>query len=301
MTYFYALNGLTINLPFPCPYLPGIGNSSASDVTLTHGPVPKKLPDATASHDTWELGFCWQAAPGRFLVRGGRKSGRFLVEDGSRITLHRNPEAEEERILFHLLHPVAAALLRQRGLLTLHASTVNTPAGAIALCGSSGAGKSTTLTAMLHNGCGIISDDVTVLRFGDKGRVEATPGSRRMHLWEDAAQYLCLNTTGLGRHPVRHRKIALIAPGEHCRVPAPLRKICILEPCYGSEIRIFKLKGADKLDALMGCVYGPLFSEEHPGLFTLFSATVEQADILRIQRPEGCWTVNGIVKAALNG
>jgi hypothetical protein len=91
------------------------------------------------------------------------------------------------------------------------------------------------------------------------------------------------------------------APGGHYPAPAPLRKLCILESCFGDEIRISRLNGADKLNAMMDCVYGPLFREEHPGLFTLFSATVEQADILRIQRPEGRWTMDGIVKAVLNG
>jgi hypothetical protein len=301
MTYSYTLHGLTLNLPFACPFLPEAGNDTAPDVTLTNGPVQKELSGATAIHDTWEMGFCWQAAPGRFLVKGGRKSGRFFVEHGSRITLHRNPEAEDERLMFHLLHPVSAALFRQRGLLTLHASTVNTPAGAIALCGRSGTGKSTTITAMLNNGCNIISDDVTVLRFGSDGRVEAAPGSPRMHLWEDAAKRLGLDTERLGIHPIRRKKRALIAPGEHCPAPAPLRKLCILDPCSGDVIKMSRMKGTDKLDALMDCVYGPLFREEHPDLFALFSTTVEQADIFHIQRPEGRWTVNEIVQAVLNG
>lgn len=301
MIYSYEFYGLTLSLPFPCPFLPEIKYDSESDVTLTCGPVPDELLDAVATNDTWEMGYRWQAAPGRFLIKGGRKSACFLVEDGSRITMQRNPEAEDGRILFHLLHSVTAALFRQKGLLTLHASTANTAAGAIVLCGESGAGKSTTITAMLNNGCNIISDDVTILRFNADGRIVATSGSPRMHLWDDAARLLGLDTTGLGRHPVRRRKFAVTVPGDHDPIPVPLRKICILESCSGSEIHMSRLKGADKLDAMMDCVYGPLFREEHPGLFDLFSAVAEQADILRIQRPEGRWTVDEVVKAVLNG
>jgi len=301
MTYTYEFFGLTLSLPFLCPFLPETKNDSEPDVTLTCGQVPNELSDAVATNDTWEIGYCWQAAPGRFLITGGRKSGCFLVEDGSRITMQRNPEAEDERILFHLLHSVTAALFRQRGLLTLHASTVNTHAGAIVLCGRSGAGKSTTLTAMLHSGCGMISDDVTVLRFNAVGRVEAAPGSRRMHLSEDAARCLGLNVSGLGSHPMRRAKRALTAPGELSHVPIQLRKLFILESSSGNEFRISGLKGAAKLNALMDCVYGPLIREEHPELFALFSATAAQADIFRIQRPEGRWTVDEVVKAVLNG
>lgn len=301
MTYSYSFNGLTLNLPFPCPFLPEIENDSVPDVTLTSGPVPKDLPDAVTSHDTWEMGFCWQAAPGRFLVRGGRTSGRFLVEDGCRITMERNPEADQDRLMLHLFHPVIAALFRQRGLLTLHASTVNTSSGAIALCGKSKAGKSTTLTAMLQNGCEMISDDLTVLRFDSDGRVEAAPGPARMHLCEDAVQRLGLNTAGLDNHPTRRNKKALTAPGEPCLTPVPLRKLCILESSSHSGIRIARPEGAHKLNILTECIYGPLFREDHPGLFALFSTTAKQADIFRIQRPEGRWTVDEVVKAVLDG
>ncbi|HEX9022751.1 MAG TPA: hypothetical protein VF799_02825 [Geobacteraceae bacterium] len=301
MTYTNVLFGLTISLPFPCPFLPGAETDSAADVTLTCAPVPKELPDAVASDDTWEMGFCWQAAPGRYLLKGGRRAGRFLVEDGSWVMLHRNPEAEDERLMFHLLHAVTAALLRQRGFLVLHASTVNTPAGAIVLCGKSRAGKSTTLAAMLANGCQMVSDDITVLRLAANGRAEAVPGTALVHLWEDAAQGVGMDAVGSGRHPLRRGKAALTLRGAPCPDPVPLRRLCMLEPCEGGDVRALRLEGVDKLDALMDSVYGPLFPEEHPGLFTLFSSVAAQADIFRIQRPVGLWTVDEIVRAVLDG
>ena len=59
----------------------------------------------------------------------------------------------------------------------LHASTADTPADAIALCGKSKAGKSTTLAALLQKGCVMISDDMTILRLAKDGRVEVVAGS----------------------------------------------------------------------------------------------------------------------------
>lgn len=300
MSYSHALYGLAVSLPFPCPLLPRIESASAPDVTVTYGPVPKELVDAAASDETWKMGYCWQATPGRYLLRGGMRAARFLVEGGNRITLHRNAGAEEERLLFHLLHSVSAALLRQRGSLVLHACTAKTSSGAIVLCGSSGAGKSTTLAAMLLDGCEMLSDDITVLRFAGNGGVEVAPGPARMHLWDDAAKRVGLDLPELGRHPLRRGKAVIPAPGGYSTEPAPLRRICIMEPDTGKKVRCVKLKGTEKLDALMHCVYGPLLPEEHPGLFKLFSATAEQVEILRIHRPEGRWTVDEIVRTVLH-
>jgi hypothetical protein len=301
MTYSYMLHDLNIKLPFPCPLLQEIEDIPDPDINVSYGQVSRELPGAAASDTTWKFGYCWDAAPGRYLLRGGMRSGRFLVEGGNMVTVHRNPEAEDERILFHLLHPVAAALFRHRGYLVLHSSTAGTPKGAITLCGKSMAGKSTTLAVMLQNGCTMISDDITILRLGANSRVEVVPGTALMHLWNDAAQGVGLKTSNLSRHPMRRGKAALTAPGEPCRLPVPLLKLCILEPSSEGQVSISRLEGAEKFYALLECLYGPLFKNEHPGLFTLLSAVSEQVEFLRIRRPEGIWTVDEIVEAVLNG
>lgn len=203
INYRYTFYGITFQFPFPCPILPVAPLDAPPDVTVIHGRVPEKLENAMASDDSWKSGFCWQASPACYLLRGGLRSGRFLVEDGKRVTVERNPAAEDDRILFHLLHSVTAALLRQRGFLALHANTALTPRGAIALSGKSGAGKSTTLAALFQRGCAMISDDITALRIGTDGQVVAVPGAAQIHLWDDAAGRLGIDTSGFNCHPLR--------------------------------------------------------------------------------------------------
>jgi hypothetical protein len=301
MTYSYMLHDLTIRLPFSCPLLPAIEDVSSPDIRVSYGQVPTELSGAALSDNTWKFGYCWSALPGQYLLRGGKKSGRFLVENGNLVTVELNAGAEGERILFHLLHPVTASLFRHRGYLVLHSSTAGASKGAISLCGKSMAGKSTTLAVMLQNGCTMISDDITILRFGENSRVEVVPGTARMHLWDDAVQGIGLNASSLSRHPVRRLKASLTAPGEPCRVPVPLLKLCIIEPSSNGQMYISQVEGADKFNALMDCIYGPLFKDDHPGLFKLLSATCEQVEFFRICRPEGIWTVDEIVKAVLDG
>jgi len=301
-TYTYTAYGLIVSMPFPCPALPAApaDEAPAPDVTVVYGTVPMQLAGAVAADDSWTMGYAWQAAPGRFLLLAGLCAGRFLVEDGRRVIVERNPAAEDERMVFHLLHSVMAAVMRQRGLLVLHANVAFTPAGAVVLSGKSGAGKSTTLAALLQRGCAMIADDIAVLRFGAAGSVEVLPGLAQMHLWEDAAGRLGLNIAGLPPHPLRNRKTAVAAP-IGVAGPLPLRAIYLLE-CNGVEqLHVSSLTGADKFAALQDCVYGPMLPDEHPGQFRLFSATAEQSAVHRIIRPEGCWTVDEVVEVILNG
>jgi hypothetical protein len=87
--YVYRAYGITFAVPFACPALAAAAGVMAPDVVVREGPVGRTLDDAVVREDRWE------AEPGRFLVRGGRRAGRFLVEEG-RVTLDRNPGAEEE-------------------------------------------------------------------------------------------------------------------------------------------------------------------------------------------------------------
>lgn len=299
MTYSYLLHGVTIALPLPCPFLPRAESAAAPDVTMTCGPVPVNLEDAVATDDSGTGGYCWQASAGRYLLKGGMKSGRFLVEGGSRITFQPNERAEDGRVLFHLLHPVSAALFRQRGLLALHASTVDGPEGAIALCGASQVGKSTTLAALLQRGYAMISDDLTILYPAAHGGVDVSTGSGMMHMWDDAAYAIGLDMTGCSRHPLRRGKALLkVEPASSRQLP--LRKLCLLETGAEDAVSIKRLTGAGKLNTLLECTYGPLFREEHPGLFRFFAAMVDRVEMFLIRRPGNRWSVAEVVSAVLD-
>ena len=304
MTYTYTAYGLTLQIPFPCPALPNVSVDTSPDITLAYGTVPLDIPEVVAADDSWDMGYCWQAAPQRFLLKTGLLAGRFMVENGRRIILERNPAAKDERIIFHLLHSVIAAVMRQRGILVLHAAVVLTPSGVVVLSGKSGAGKSTTLAALLQRGCAMIADDIAVLHFGETGNVEVLPGIAQMHLWGDAAMRLGMNTAGLASHPLRHRKLTVAAPAGAAELPTghfPLRAIYLLECNVDGKISVSTLTGADKFASLQDCVYGPMLPDEHPGLFRLFSAVAAQADVHRIIRPKDVWTVDDVAEVILNG
>ncbi len=296
MTYLYRLYNLTLEVPFPCPILTPAPAAAVPDVRVLEGDVPGFLEQPQVEGPTW------QAAPGQFIFRGGLQSGRFLVEGGERITLYRNPTARDAKLCAHLLASVMAALLRQRGLLVLHANVALTPEGAVALTGTSGAGKSTTQAALLERGCRMLTDDITVLDTDREGRIIALPGVPKMNLCADAATKLGHDVANLPRNPLRGAKVLVpVAPEDTLAEQLPLRAIYHLIAPAGDRMAVTRLEGAGKFAALQECIYGPLFPEEHHGLFSLVSEVVRQVELVQITRPVDRWSLDEVVEAILHG
>ncbi len=294
MTYTYTVYGLTLSTPFPCTVLPPASPQASPDVTVIEGEVPFQLTAPVVEE------LRWQAEAGRYLYRGGRRAGRFLVEDGKRVTLQRSPAAEDEMLAFAFLDFVLAAILRQRGLLVLHANTALTPKGAVAISGESGAGKSTTLTALLQQGCAMISDDITALHLGADGHIETLPGIPQMHITEDTAQSLNYDISTFPRHQWRRMKAAVPMHEQMATQPAPLCALYLLEKMDVDEVCVRALNGAEKFSTVQTCVYGPMLPEEHPAIFPLFTALVEQVAVYHVTRPHTRWSLADVTKIILH-
>jgi hypothetical protein len=299
MIYAYTAYGLVLHLCFPCSALPTVpldadeATGATPDVVVSEGMVPRSLDRPLYAE------MQWQVEPGRFLWRGGPRSGRFLVEDGRRVTLQRNPGAEEEFLGFHFIRSVLAAVLRQRGLLTLHASTVATPAGAVTVCGRSGAGKSTTVSALMARGNPLLSDDLTALSPAPDGGVLALPGAAQLYLCEDAMQGLEPDTAALPFHSLGRLKVPVRPQQPMPNQAVPLRAIHLLETHSGDGLRVRALCGAERFAALQECVYGPLLPAEHQRQFGLFATVAEQVAVYRIDRPAERRTVDEIAAIVL--
>ncbi|MBN2148751.1 MAG: hypothetical protein JW726_15290 [Anaerolineales bacterium] len=305
ISFSYTAYGLTIQTPFPCPVLMPASPQAAPDVIVSYGTVPFHLAAPLLQESNWE------AAVGSFLLRAGPRAGRFLVQGESQVTVQRNPAAEDVMLAFYFLDSVLAALLRQRGMLVVHGNAAVLPAprdapaaaSAVIVSGESGAGKSTTLAALLERGCAMLADDITALQLDPAGRVIALPGIPQLHLCEDAAQGLGQDISQAPRYPWRRMKAAIPAGDAMAQHPAQLRAIYLLQlqDQIGLDVpSLFELSGADKFAALQQCVYGPMLPQEHPGLFRTFSAITDQTAIYRILRPANRWTVDFLVDQILS-
>jgi hypothetical protein len=290
----YYVYGLAVRVPFACPGLARLAGRRTADVTVEEGPVPARLDGDVVG------GGPWDATPGRYLFRGGPRGGRFLVEGGARVVFARGPAARADVLAQQLFDRALPALLRQRRMLVLHANAALTPGGVVAIAGRSGAGKSTALAALLARGCSMVADDVVALRGGDRGGLEALPGPPVLRLPADSVAALgqpvdaVASGAGTGK--------AAVAVGARLPAgPARLRAVYVLETIPGDEVRVTRLDGARKFDALLGCLYGPVLAREHPDLFGSLARAVGGVDVIRLGRPRGRWTVAEVAGAILGG
>lgn len=99
------------------------------------------------------------------------------------------PPLTNEDLATYLLGPVMGFVLRRRSVMALHASAVCIGGQAVALCGESQAGKSTTAAALALRGIPVLCEDITPLVEED-GRFQVEPGYPRVCLWPDAVEKL---------------------------------------------------------------------------------------------------------------
>jgi hypothetical protein len=113
----------------------------------------------------------------------------------------------------YLRGPVMGFILRRLGVTALHASAVSLFGQAVALCGASQSGKSTTAAALALRGTPVLCDDVTPVHVvGDGFYVE--PGYTHIGLWPDAVRNLLGTAEALPRWTPSWEKCFLALDGQ---------------------------------------------------------------------------------------
>jgi hypothetical protein len=171
--------------------------------------------------------------------------GTFAVLEGRKIVVDPLPGVEDALLNTFLAGPILAVLLRQRGFLVLHASSVVVNDVGIAFIGNSGAGKSTTAQAFHRQGYAVLTDDVMVVQL-DGDRPMAVPGYPLIKLWPESATATgyapdslpCIHgfstkrshqlTSGFGQSAVPLQRIYLLDEGDaHRIVPLNASDACL--------------------------------------------------------------------------
>lgn len=246
--------GLVFRSEIDLPFDPA-ADDAPIDAEIVHGPTPETIEGVLGAHRQW------QAAPGVFLLRLPG-TGSFWVTDGERITVDLEDGAEPGLVQSFLLGSCAAALLHQRGVLTLHASAIATDQGAILFAGVSGIGKSTLLAEFLRRGYRALSDDVVALRFPEEGAIVASPAYPQTKLWQDAlvrqnrfTDDLPQVLPGLGKYKL---SIGPLADGD-----MPVRAVICLNKKINGELGIEKIQPGEAFGRLMDATYRRRIMKAH--------------------------------------
>lgn len=205
----YELFGLTVFSELPLPDLVKAERQGAQ-VDVTYGSVPPQ-------HSRVSIG------PGGALLLDIPDVARFEISGGSRILVDPAPGAQEREIRMFLLGSAFGVLLHQRGLLPLHANTIEIDGHAISFLGRSGAGKSTLAHWFQQRGFAVLADDVSAISL-ENGAV-VMPGVPRLRLWQDALDAAGLGQETFPRSYAGHEKFDVPAS------PKP-RKPLSLAACY---------------------------------------------------------------------
>ncbi|MBW4652685.1 MAG: hypothetical protein KME20_06630 [Kaiparowitsia implicata GSE-PSE-MK54-09C] len=175
-------------------------------------------------------------------------AGVFRVLDGCDITIQPEPGVDEAVLRPLIEGPILSTLLRQRGLLVLHAGSFIAQQGAIAFMADSGWGKSTLIETFHGRGYEILTDDVMALNL-ETGQPLVHPGIPQVKLCFDAAEY-----TGHAQNslPLIHSHALKLShrltDGFSSRA-VPLRRLYVLD--YGDRNEIIPLTQQEAFLALV--------------------------------------------------
>jgi hypothetical protein len=223
--YTYSAYGLTFGSDFPCSEIPEAEGDV--DVRLRYGDVPPG--DEAVSIDGGTL---------VFRVDG---VADYMVVDGREVVIRPATGGIEGDVRLWLFGSIFAALLHGRGILPLHASGIETDAGAVLFAGHSGIGKSTLAAAFGRRGFRIVTDDVSGIRLGEGGAPEVLPGIARLKLHADTLTTLGIDPRGLERLRPGAGKFAYPAHRIQVRRTLPLHRVFFIETGEGNGVKVERL------------------------------------------------------------
>ncbi len=247
-TNHFQAFGLLINSTIPLPELVPYTGEETPGVNIHVGTVPSHLENPSLT------GVLFEVKGNQFLLRIEGVAA-YLAEDGVKVMIDPVPGADEREIRLFLYTSVFGAVLHQRGILPLHASSVVKDNRAYVFMGPSGSGKSTLAAAFQKRGYRLLADDITVVSVVPPNPPTAIPGYPGVKLWRDAMDHLDLESNDAIRIREKMEKYTLPSQ-DFLEEPVPIKAIYRLGIVNNeSEASLQPVKGCDKLSFLTGNTY----------------------------------------------
>ncbi len=295
--YYYWAYGLTIASGIEFPELFPIAYTETVDVTLEYGVVPPKIEASTGyASDSISI------SPIEYLLHV-QKVASYYVSDGKKIVIQSLEDADDTSIRLFCLSNAFAALLHQRGSIPLHCSAFIDQEQLVLIMGDSGAGKSTTLAAMVQAGYTPFSDDVCVpLWEKEQKRLNMVSSYPMMKYWGDTFKLINLGESDRKIRP-EIDKYGVYFHDQFILDPMPVKMVIILEKDPVAEgVVVKKLTGVDLFQRLERNAYRGEYlgysglQKEH---FKLFAGIANATKAFLIKRPGVGDSILGMQKTIL--
>jgi hypothetical protein len=287
--YSYRAYGLSIASQLPVTgFDPALVEKA--DIYVHEGAVPELLDNII------NKGVLYQANDKEFLLRLEQVAA-YYVRNGNEIVVQRLGHAFEGEISAFLTGTAFGALLHQRRLLPLHASTVVFKDKCLVFAGISGVGKSTLAAALVKAGGMLVADDISVINFsGEKPAV--CPAFPSIKIWEDSLKHLGISSAEL--EPVRGELKKYYLPvNEFSRVYTGISQIFILNTHNKPGLEIKSLQGVDKFRVLKKHTYlfrGIPKTGLEQNHFMLVNKLAAQIPVTLLTRPNGEFNTDKLVQ-----
>lgn len=223
---------------------------------------------------------------------------RFRCADGSSVVVEPTGQWTPEQLGVLAGGPVLSVLLRRRGLLALHASTVEVDGFAVAIVGESGSGKSTLVAAVAGRGVPVVGDDLTVVEPGERPMV--VPGGAGIKLWPEAAARIGFDVEGLRPVFAGSPKLAF-EPVSVADRSLPLG--VVYELVWGDSLEIHDLGAVDAFVALKTHTRESQLLSGDDGAasrhLAVCGAVVAGAAVRRLERPRDLALLDEVVDVVL--
>lgn len=226
---------------------------------------------------------------------------KFLVEFGRKIVIEPTPGIAENILCPSILGPIFSVLLRQRGLLAIHASCVEINGEAVGFIGNSGWGKSTLANAFYNQGYPLLTDDVMAIQVNEASETHPItfPAYPYVKLLPDAAASLGydfekLNVIYSGL-PKRHNQLS----ERFQRKPLPVKRIYALEKIAAPHHQVQAISSQDALVELIrhsrvtNLLTTPEFTSAHLRQCTQL---IKKVPVYRLRRKKALDAIPDLIK-----
>lgn len=220
---------------------------------------------------------------------------QFNIQDNTwRVVCYALPSASENLIRHMLYGPILSYVLHLKEVVSLHASAIALPSGAVGFLADPGVGKSTLATSFARSGHPILTDDVLVVAIHQQ-RVLAMPGFPWVNLSPQSLKGVLLDQ-GRDLEDLDFEKARVFVDGEwgaFCRTPLPLLGLCLLERGNENDIDVSRMEPRQALMKLMEHInVVPLMDRESVAKsMSLLTPLCTRVPVFRLRYPSDLTTL----------
>jgi len=283
--YYYWAYGLTIQSDISFPELYSIEETMTPDIKLVISDVPSTIDGEQGFRSTNIM-----ISSVEYLLHV-KQIASYYVKDGLRVVIQPVEGADWESIRLFCLSNAFAAVLHQRNQIPLHCSAFIDQGELVLIMGDSGAGKSTTLAAMMNKGFMPFSDDVCVPIMHDgEDELFLYSSYPMMKYWLDTYDKVDIGG-GVKDRKIRPdvEKYGVYFHDRFIRTPMKVKRVVLIEKDASvTEVSVRIIQGVELFQRLERNAYRVEYigfsglQKEH---FMLFSRIANTAKTILISRP----------------